>query len=219
MSVFVRNQEGTFIWGIILSYSGLYSLSIRRNHLFVCSRQLLPVQTSTVQLGLLNRLMRVGGSEKLTEDSASSRLTMSRSHVLSLPRKHISLIQYTNIVHHDHHDRCTHLIQYLYIVHHDHHDRCGNDVSEEDAEVEVGVERRNEAELANIKTFCPVDLYLLCIIPFPKRILGNSGLHDRHNGLCVLLYRQERANCLFQFSSPNLRALYHSCSCLLGHFT
>ena len=79
--------------------------------------------------------MRVGGSERLTEDSASSRLTMSRSHVLSLPRKHISLIQY------------------LYIVHHDHYDRCGNDVNEDDAEVEVGVERRNEAEIANIKTF------------------------------------------------------------------
>ena len=78
-----------------LFHSGLYSLSIRRNHTFVCSRQLLPVQLSIVQLGLLYRLMRVGGSERLTEDSASSRLTMSRSHVLSLPRKHISLIQYT----------------------------------------------------------------------------------------------------------------------------
>merc|ERR1719394_1705734 len=98
--------------------------------------------------------MRVGGSERLTEDSASSRLTMSRSHVLSLRRKHFSLIQYS------------------YIVHHDHHDRCGNDVSEEDAEVEVGVERRNEVELANIKTFCPLHLYLLCIISFPKHSLG-----------------------------------------------
>ena len=137
-----------------LFYSGLDNHSIRRKHLFVCSRQLLPVQLSIVQLGLLYRLMRVGGSERLTEDSASSRLTMSRSHVLSLPRKHFSLIQY------------------LYIVHHDHYDRCGNDVSEEDAEVEVGVERRNEAELANIKTFCPVDLYLLCIISFPKHSLG-----------------------------------------------
>ena len=64
----------------------------------------------------------------------------------------------------------TFLSHTIYIVHHDHYDRCGNDVSEEDAEVEVGVERRNEAELANIKTFCPVDLYLLCIISFPKHI-------------------------------------------------
>ena len=64
----------------------------------------------------------------------------------------------------------TFLSHTIYIVHHDHYDRCGNDVSEDDAEVEVGVERRNEAELANIKTFCPVDLYLLCIISFPKHI-------------------------------------------------
>ena len=78
-----------------LFHSGLDNHSIRRKHLFVCSRQLLPVQLSIVQLGLLYRLMRVGGSERLTEDSASSRQTMSRSHVLSLPRKHFSLIQYT----------------------------------------------------------------------------------------------------------------------------
>jgi len=57
--------------------------------------------------------------------------------------------------------------------------RCGNDVNEEDAEVEVGVERRNEAELANIKTFCPEDLYLLFITSFPRHILGNR-LYDRH---------------------------------------
>ena len=66
----------------------------------------------------------------------------------------------------------THLSHTIYIVHHDHYDRCGNDVNGEDAEVEVEVERRNEAELANIKTFWPVDLYLLCIISFPKHILG-----------------------------------------------
>ena len=66
----------------------------------------------------------------------------------------------------------TDLSHTIYTVHHDHFDRCGNDVNEEDAEVEVGVERRNEAELANIKTLCPVDLYLLCIISFPKQVLG-----------------------------------------------
>ena len=138
-----------------LFHSGLDNHSIRRNHTFVCSRQLLPVQLSIVQLGLLYRLMRVGGSERLTEDSASSRLTMSRSHVLSLPRKHISLIQY--------------ILSTMTIM-----IGAGMTSAKKTQKSKSGSREGTKQKSQTLKhfQFCPVDLYLLCIISFPKHSLG-----------------------------------------------